>query len=612
MRIDHEPLQHDADGHPYSARYDDVYSSRAGAAGQARAVFLAGCGLLEAPRAWDGRRQFVVLETGFGLGTNFLATWQAWRDDPGRPAMLHYVGIELHPLHADALHQSCVDPALQPLAAQLARAWPAPRRGLHPLLFDGGRVRLTLALGDVAQMLPQLELGADAIYLDGFAPERNPAMWQPAVLGALGRLARPGARLASYTVARAVRDGLRDAGFEVQRLPGFGGKAQRLQASYAPRWTRRGAEPRAALPAHAQRRALVIGSGLAGAATARALAARGWETVVLDSGAPRLPAGLAHLRPSRDDNLLARLSRCGLAWLRTALPAAVGDCWIDGGILMAEPGSAPLPDCGPQLHCGGAISEGGVAAASGLIDAWLAEAAATPRQATVQRLRQAGGGWDALGVDGMVLAQAPCVVLANALDAPRLLRASDLHGDALPLRGQRGQGFVLPEGALPALRGLRRGVMAQTYAMPLPAAPQSSFVGATYEDAESAVLDATEVWAHIAEGLLPLTGPLAPAPPAGAQLFAGMRAVGPDRRAAIGAWPDLDALHKPQAPPRAWPAVPGLYLHAALGSRGLVMATLGAQLLAAQIEGEPAPLERDLLDALSPARFVRRARLRGG
>jgi tRNA 5-methylaminomethyl-2-thiouridine biosynthesis bifunctional protein len=608
--IEREVLDFDADGTPRSARYGDVYASRAGAAAQSRAVFLAGCGLLDAPRSWAGRRQFVVLETGFGLGSNFLATWQAWRDDAQRPDVLHYVAVELHPVDAATLRATCVDPALQPLAEQLARAWPPAVRGLHPLHFDGGRVRLTLALGDVAQLLPQLELGADAIYLDGFSPERNPAMWQPEVLAAVGRLARPAARLASYTVARAVRDGLEHAGFELRREAGFGGKAQRLQAVYAPRWRRRRVEPRAARPATAARDALVVGAALAGAATARSLRARGWSVTLLDAGGELLPAGLAHLRESRDDNHLTRLSRCGLAWLRGALPAG---CWIDGGVLIAEAGTAPLPAAGAALRCGGRWNDGGVAAAGTLLRAWLAEAGVTPRRAAVHALRRDDDGcWCALATDGSVLARAGCVVLANALDAPRLLGASALHGAELPLRGQRGQGFVLPDDALPGLRGLSRGVMAHTYAMPLPDAPGQLFIGATYEDAAAPALDAEQVWAHIADGLQPLSGQLPATPPASARLFCGMRAVTPDRRGAIGAWPDFAALRTPQAPLREWPRLTGVHLHAGLGSRGLVMATLGAELIAAELEGEPAPLERELLDALAPGRFARRARLRAG
>ena len=90
---------------PYSPAYGDVYHSADGGLAQAREVFLAGNGL---PERWAGRERFVVLETGFGLGLNFLATWRAWKDDPSRCARLHYVAIEKHPFSLQdlrTLHQ---------------------------------------------------------------------------------------------------------------------------------------------------------------------------------------------------------------------------------------------------------------------------------------------------------------------------------------------------------------------------------------------------------------------------------------------------------------------------------------------------------------------------
>ncbi|MFN3566052.1 MAG: tRNA (5-methylaminomethyl-2-thiouridine)(34)-methyltransferase MnmD, partial [Burkholderiaceae bacterium] len=231
-RIETERLAFDATGAPFSERYGDVYASRDGALAQARHVFLAGNAL---PERWRGRRQFVIVETGFGLGTNFLATWQAWRDDPQRCGRLHFVSVELHPVAADDL-VAAAPAELQPLARELAAHWPMPLPGLHRLEFEGGRVVLTLALGDAREVVPRLVCGADAFYLDGFAPARNPQMWEPASIKALARLARPDARLATWTAARAVRDALADSGFEVELRAGFGRKRQMLAARFAPRW----------------------------------------------------------------------------------------------------------------------------------------------------------------------------------------------------------------------------------------------------------------------------------------------------------------------------------------------------------------------------------------
>ena len=98
--LEYAEVAPDASGQASSPRYGDIYASRAGALGQARGVCLQGCGLLDTPARWAGCEQFTVLETGFGLGVNFLATWAAWRADPQRCARLDYVSLELHPVRA--------------------------------------------------------------------------------------------------------------------------------------------------------------------------------------------------------------------------------------------------------------------------------------------------------------------------------------------------------------------------------------------------------------------------------------------------------------------------------------------------------------------------------
>jgi tRNA 5-methylaminomethyl-2-thiouridine biosynthesis bifunctional protein len=244
-KVEPAGLEFDAGGHPYSRRYGDVYASRDGALGQARHVFLGGNDL---PPRWARREQFVVLETGFGLGINFLAAWQAWRDDPARPARLHFVSVERHPLAAADLLRAAPEP-LRVLAAQLAEQWPLPLPGLHRLGFEGERVVLTLALGEAAAVVPQLVLGADAFFLDGFAPDRNPDMWSPPLVKALARLARPGATLATWCTARSVRDALEVCGFAVERRAGYGHKRemQLMPASGVP-WSSAPAWP--AVPPH--------------------------------------------------------------------------------------------------------------------------------------------------------------------------------------------------------------------------------------------------------------------------------------------------------------------------------------------------------------------------
>ena len=214
-------LTFDGNGIPYAPAYGDSYHSASGALEQTRHVFLAGNDL---PDRWQGR-DFVICETGFGLGLNFLATWQAWQANPGR--RLHYIAIEKHPFRRDDLKQIHDRwPELAPFAARLQAHWPLPLPGLHRL--DFGDVVLTLAFGAANELLPQLSFVADAFYLDGFAPTQNPEMWSDAIFAALAQRAVPDATLASWSVLDDMMFRLSRHGFRLEKRPGFGTKRYML------------------------------------------------------------------------------------------------------------------------------------------------------------------------------------------------------------------------------------------------------------------------------------------------------------------------------------------------------------------------------------------------
>lgn len=315
-------------GVPASPAYGDIYHSADGGPEQAREVFLTGCGL---PQAWQQAARFVILETGFGLGLNFLVSWQAFRDRPGLCSRLHFISVEKHPLTRDTLARChAAWPALAPLAGELQSQWPPLVAGYHRLSFDGGRVELTLIFDEAETALKQLEARADAIYLDGFSPARNPDIWSPALLGELQRLAAPGARLATWCVAGRVRQGLQEAGFSVTRKPGFGRKKERLEAVYSRLSRQQKAWAEEGKPAP-QKTAAIIGAGIAGSALAHALARRGFDVTLIErhpqaaQGASGNPAGVVRPQLALDDSLNGRLSR--QAFLHTqklisALPAS--------------------------------------------------------------------------------------------------------------------------------------------------------------------------------------------------------------------------------------------------------------------------------------------------
>ncbi len=639
------PLAFDATGTPYSERYGDVYHSADSGPGQSRHVFLGGNDL---PARWAGARAFTIVETGFGLGLNFLATWQAWQSDPAHGACLHFVSIEKHPYARTSLaslHERY--PEFAALAAQLQAAWPPPVPGIHRLHFDAGRVTLTLALGDVAAVFPQLRCGADAFYLDGFAPARNGDMWRPRIMMELGRLARPGATLATYTTARAVRDALAAAGFVAEKRAGFGRKREMLAARYAPHRVVRHAAPPAA--SWIERRAIVIGAGLAGAAVSERLAARGWRIDLIERhAAPAAEGSGMHagaFRPhvSRDDSVLSRLTRAGflyaldhwralqaagqqLEWQccgvlqiaadtdeETRMRATVAALGLPAGFVTYLPCDAAELRAGCRLAAGGWwFPDGGWMQPARLAAAQIAAARGLTAHfgKTVDQLSRDAAGrqprWHALAADGSEIASAPVVVLANSHDAARL---ADF---AAPLKSVRGQVTYVPAHRMPALRAVLTGP-----GYVLPPIDGIAVAGASYEfdDDDPAPRAPGHVHnlARLARVLPAAIDDLDPQSLGGG---VGFRCVAVDRLPLIGALPDVAAARARGAALSGahaadLPRLPGLYGALAYASRGLVWAALGGELVASLIEGEPLPLTADLADAVDPGRFALKRARRG-
>jgi tRNA 5-methylaminomethyl-2-thiouridine biosynthesis bifunctional protein len=650
-------IDRDADGTPRSREHDDIYHPRSGALAQARHVFIDGDALAT---RWRSKERFVVLETGFGLGNNFLATWAAWRDDPARCRRLHFISIEATPPSRADLAATTRDPALQLLAEALAERWPPLTWNLHRLAFDDGAVELLLAFGDVAAWLPQLVANVDAFFLDGFAPARNPSMWDARLFKAMARLAAPDATVATWTAARAVREGLRGAGFDVALAPGSHGKRDITRAIFAPRFTPR-PSPRRTASLDARRHLsgdgdaiVVVGAGLAGCALARVLVESGRAVVLVERGievageASGNAAGLYHGVVHGADGRHARFHRAAAFAAHAAVAQARDRHGVPGstdGLLRIEPEGdrdarslqslidrLGLPaDYVRALSADAASALAGVTLAApawhyphgGWVDpralarSWLAEAGTGVELrlgCAVDALQRIGERWALLDADGRTLVAARTVVLCNASGA--------FDGSGLvpwPVRRQRGQVSSvavadLASGAVPRLPITGSGYF-------LPAIDGRVWFGATTQwlDDDGAVRDNDhrqniDRWRR-------LVGPAGVPAPDRLEGRTSWRWVSGDRLPVIGAVPaasaaglDPGGAESPSPrldQPRFVARAPGLYVFAALGSRGIASAALGARLLAATITGAPSVVEADLIDAVDPARFISRQFRRG-
>jgi tRNA 5-methylaminomethyl-2-thiouridine biosynthesis bifunctional protein len=663
LRIEAEAANKTNKSPPYAPDFDDVYHPAEGAWEQAQHVFLGGNGL---PQRWQGRQRFVILETGFGLGNNFLATWAAWRADPKRCERLVFISIEKHPLtledltrvhaqrHVDADHAQA-----QALAERLLQAWPPLTAGMHVLDFDEPSqqgLTLMLAFGDVREWLPQLMARVDAFYLDGFSPAKNPDMWHSHWLSRLNRLAAPDATVATWSVARPARDALNQAGFVVHKQAGFTGKRDMLCGRYAP-WHQPQAPAGGMWPEpETQHHAIVIGGGLAGCASAWALCQAGWHVTLLEqhseiaTEASGNDGGLFHSLVHATDNLHTRLYRNAALMTHALLKpwvdsgAVAGQCkgllriderfteaqaqaqlaslgwpsthlnWLTQAQACAQSG-LPLPHGAWQFLQGGWISP--VAYAKQLLEVAKAQGRLTvmlnARVAQLEPSSTSATVWHARDDKGHVLASASTVVLCNAAQLPALLSAAPfgLTQEALPMQLVRGQTSLLPAN----LAGLQRPALpvgGHGYGLTLPDGRVLCGATANADDMHPHMRQADHVLnlqQALGLGVLPAMPDVNNIALAGR---VGWRVNTPDRLPLVGALPRLvtpsaKAGQHIRHMPRWRNAHGGVYVVGALGSRGITWAALCGRLISHWVCSTPCPLEADLRDALDPARFLVRA-----
>ncbi len=443
-------------------------------------------------QGWRDRPCWRVLEIGFASGHEFLAVWQAWREDPQRPRLLHHVVIEPDPLAFQVwletgavAHYERTGSIAQQLAA---RCWGLVP-GFHRFAFDNGHVLLTVCIGAIGAMLRAQRFDADAIRLNDRAA-RDWLLHDAHAIKALARCCRRGTWLGARrsTLQQAGCDALHASGFVEAPLPAIAqprmpapttvSPADGFSAIYDPAWTPRRRSQAESLSSQSisgmpdgTTSVLVIGAGIAGAAVAASLARRGLQVRVLDAeagpacGASSLPAGLLAPHVSADDCIRSRLSRAGLrATIEFARHRLVsGQDWQLSGVLERRIDAARVLAGRTDLAARdwSALASTAQRAAAGLDEAmpaiWHAHAGWARPGALVQALlddpnivfqgrtgvhalRSCTKGWQALRADGSVAARAPLVVVAAGHASAALIAASGGAGiHVLPLQPVRGQ-----------------------------------------------------------------------------------------------------------------------------------------------------------------------------
>ena len=552
------------------------------------------------------------------------------------------------------------------LCSQWPTLFSGAQPGTQRLEFAAGRVVLTLVFGELLSTLPTLAMRADAFYLDARADSNAYSLVDPLVSNSLAdayavpgpfllrgftRLAAQHATLVTTSMHAGLRKRLREFGFEITSVrdnSDSDSDGSRIVASFAPRFRVRRHEPPAPFSeicSHAARDAIVIGAGLAGCALVERLAARGWQVSLIERQASAAqeasgnPAGVFHPIVTSDDSFAARLSRAGFLYaLRRWSDLRDGGASFSPhaeGLFVAAQNEdefaamratlerLALPDSYVKLlsreqaalHIGVTPAFGGWLFARG---GWLDPAALCKAQLdaagarlkrlfgqVAQRLEQRGDRWHVIDAHGASIADASVVIVANAVDAQRLLDSRHL-----PLNAIRGQVTVLPLLSDAAHLAPEIPLIGDGYLVRLNS--KSLMTGASYDlddtDPELRWNSQRENLDRLAQLVPSSRGHFDSATLAGR---VGLRCVTSDRMPVIGPVADeaaalalsgtLNGAHLADIP-----RIRGLYAATAYGSRGLTWAALGAELIASQLDGEPWPVDRKLADGVDPARFLLR------
>lgn len=573
------------DGQPESAAYGDIYFSRAGGLEETRHVFINSSDI--ARRTADSA-YLSVCETGFGTGLNFLTCWQEWRRNASANARLNYWAVEKYPLQQTDLQQALSQfPELAEFSNQLLQAYPLPLPGWHSIVFDSGRVSLTLMFDDIAAIMPVFNANIDVWFLDGFAPAKNPDMWCDELFAAMQRLTNKNGCAATFTAAGHVKRNLMAAGFEVEKKSGFGHKRDMLTAKF-----NGGSAKKLKTPQNAT----IIGAGLAGCAAAAALANRGVKVKLLDSNknvglaASGNPAAILKPHYTADWSYAGQFSTIAFQYAKSFLALNKVASRMDGVLAIdattdeAERHNKLAAKLGlpENILCKlDAASASDIAATNVRHDALWHPHAGWYRMGDMCQMLSQHENIQFVEMTASTYVDDEVTILANGWGAKEML-------PWLPLESVRGQMSMVKASAASA--NLQTSVHYGGYFST--ALDGMHAVGSTFKRHD----DGTEIReADTAEVMAKLKNNL----PQFSELevitnFAATRCASRDRMPLAGKAIDKNG-----------DVIEGLYLSLAHGSKGAATCLFAAEIIAAQICGEALPINNNFYNrTMAPSRFT--------
>ena len=595
----------DHDGILWADDFDDLYFSSESGLDETQHVFIDGNHIRE---RLAKTAQFTIAETGFGTGLNFLAVMQMLeiklKKNQEFSCQVDYISIEARPLSSEIIAKShqlfpSVESQSRALLAALPPRWP----GLHRRTFFGGNLRLHLIYGDANDALLNADFLVDAWFLDGFSPSKNPELWSSELLSSVGRLTRAGGSFATFTSASAVRQKMADAGFVVKKRSGFGRKREMLTGQKLEK------NVICLKSLYCKKSIGIIGGGVAGAAIAAGLLSRGACPHIIDSHECLANASsgnrlaLQSPRLSVDHNVASRMSADCLSFaahLSDLAKAVISNKiisldWPEREALrqnkfrkqlwpidLMQFVDAPVASkyAGIVLPIGGVVYHYGRVIDPVLLTQYLATDSLKTFNFKVVEINQDDKGFQVLSADGRSLSFDQ-LVFAGGADLEALNQLLSIKGIAVDITS--GQVSQVP--ATNDLAELKVGLSYGGYLTP--AKDGYHELGATFD--RNVGIDVLDSGHRHNRDLLPAG--LLPFLPSvdifGARV--SRRASTPDRNPICGKIAE------------------DLYAIGALGARGLTLAPLLGDMLAAQILGMPVTLGLDIQRGLEPFRFRLRA-----